>query len=271
MISTFKLPFSFDPKPLQADLDRIAAGDWVAHFNAAYFEGQWSGVALRSTDGQSNRIYPDAHTKVSYADTPMLDRCPNVRAILELFKCPLRSVRFLGLAPGSLIKEHRDFDLRLEDGQARLHIPIRTNAEVDFFLDAHRIELHEGECWYLNLSLPHWVENRGSTDRIHLVIDCEVNEWLLGLLPAAAAREDKPQVTPVAIETACSPEEFQRFRLEVLSDLKLQRQVRVTADWESFARLAVELGKERGYRFEVAQVEQALLANRQAWLAKWID
>ena len=82
MISHFKLPFSFDPKPLQADLDRITTDEWVAHFNKDYFKGQWNGVALRSTDGQSQRIYPDVHTRVSYTDTPLLDRCPNVRAIL---------------------------------------------------------------------------------------------------------------------------------------------------------------------------------------------
>lgn len=270
MISSFKLPFSFDPKPLQADLDRITAGDWVAHFNNAYFEGEWNGVALRSAGGQSSRIYPDVHTNVSYSDTPLLDLCPSIRAILKLFKCPLRSVRFLTLSPGSLIKEHRDFDLRLEDGQARLHIPIRTNSSVDFFLDAHRIELQEGECWYLNLSLPHWVENRGSTDRVHLVIDCEVNEWLRELLPAATVPDYETQALPVVTEPASS-EDFQRFHKEVLSDLELQRQLRVTADWESFARLAVELGKERGYRFGVSQVQQALVTTRRAWLEKWID
>ena len=206
MITHFKLPFSFDPKPLQADLDRITADDWVAHFNKAYFEGQWNGVALRSAGGESSRIYPDVHTNVSYSDTPLLDLCPNVRAILEVFKCPLRSVRFLTLTAGSLIKEHRDFDLRFEDGLARLHIPVRTNADVDFFLDAHRIELNEGECWYLNLSLPHWVENRGATDRVHLVIDCEVNEWLRELLPAALARDDEPRTNPNQVMFRCSQE-----------------------------------------------------------------
>ena len=36
------------------------------------------------------------------------------------------------LAPGSVIKEHRDHDLCFEDGMVRIHIPVVTNAGVDF-------------------------------------------------------------------------------------------------------------------------------------------
>jgi hypothetical protein len=39
--------------------------------------------------------------------------------------------------------------------------------------------MKEGECWYLNFNLPHRVKNSGTADRIHLVIDCVVNDWLL--------------------------------------------------------------------------------------------
>ena len=45
----------------------------------------------------------------------------------------------------------------------------------------------EVECWYHNLNLPHWVAIRGATDRIHLVIDCVVNDKLRELLLAADA------------------------------------------------------------------------------------
>ena len=63
-----------------------------------------------------------------------------------------------------------------------MHIPVVTNADVDFFLAGRQLEMKEGECWYLDLSLPHSVRNRGTTDRVHLVIDCEVNEWLRKLI-----------------------------------------------------------------------------------------
>jgi hypothetical protein len=39
---------------------------------------------------------------------------------------------------------------------------------------------------YLNVNLPHRVAHRGAADRIHLVIDCVVNDWLREQLLAAA-------------------------------------------------------------------------------------
>ena len=48
----------------------------------------------------------------------------------------------------------------------------------------------EGECWYVNVNLKHWVENQSATDRIHLVIDCVVDDWLAGCFSAAAPAGD---------------------------------------------------------------------------------
>lgn len=269
MISSLKLPISFDPECLKADLEQIAPGDWVAHFNRGYFEGQWTGVALRSVTGAASQLYADPTASGSFADTPILKRCPSIHAGLALFRCPLRSVRFLRLAAGSIIREHRDYDLGYEQGQVRLHVPIITNKDVDFFLDAHRIEMKEGECWYLDLSLPHWVENRGSTDRVHLVIDCDVNEWLRELLSASGF---EPEIADRADNGPSSvPGELERFRQEVLKDLNLQRRLRLTSDGESFVRLVVAVGHERGYRFTATDAEEAMRAARQLWFERWID
>jgi hypothetical protein len=268
MISSFKLHFNFDSEALRSDLDRISPDEWVKHFNQDYFEGEWSGVALRSTSGDSSQLYSRASTEFSFADTPVLQRCPYVREILTKFQCPLQSVRFLKLAAGSRIREHRDYELGFEAGQLRLHIPITTNPEVQFFLDAHPLDLKAGECWYLDFSLPHWIENRGATDRVHLVIDCELNEWLRGLLPAdeSIERESKPDG-----HGSSSPEELQRFRRTVLNDLKLQQRLRETDDRESFVRLVVGLGGQLGYCFNTIDVDKALQAEQQAWIERWID
>jgi hypothetical protein len=271
MISNCKLPFAFDPKLLQSDLEQLAPDDWTAHFNVDYYEGDWAGVALRSVGGVASQLYSDPRAEGSLVDTPILDRCPNVRAGLALFKCPLRSVRFLRLAAGSTIREHRDFDLGYEEGLVRLHVPIISNADVVFFLDAHRIEMNEGECWYLDLSLPHWVENRSAVDRIHLVIDCEVNEWLRELLATAESTSTEGRTAlPAHEECPPSPAELERFRQVVFGDLNLQQRLRVTADRESFSRLVVSVGRDGGYRFTLRDVEEALRAARRTWIERWI-
>jgi mannose-6-phosphate isomerase-like protein (cupin superfamily) len=72
-----------------------------------------------------------------------------------------------------------------ESGVARLHVPLRTNRRVDFRLNGTRVRMKPGECWYLRLSDPHSVANRGRTDRIHLVVDVRVDDWLRVLLARA--------------------------------------------------------------------------------------
>jgi len=181
-----KLPLRFDAARLQADLAQLAAGDFVPHFNTAYYQGDWSAVPLRSVGGRADHIYPDPTAKEAFADTPLLARCPYLREVLATLRCPQQATRLLRLRAGSVIQEHRDHELGFEDGEVRLHIPVRTNPDVEFVLNQVRVVLPEGECWYLNVNQPHRVANRGATDRIHLVVDCVVNDWLQDLLLAAA-------------------------------------------------------------------------------------
>jgi hypothetical protein len=178
MIASLKLPFRFDPDRLTADLGLIAAEEWVPHFNKSIYEGDWSGVALRSFGGKAIQLYPDPTATDRFADTELVTRCPYYLEVLATFQCLLTSVRLLRLRAGSSIAEHRDYKLGYEDGEVRLHVPVVTDQDVAFFLAGERVPLAVGECWYLNVNLPHRVENRSRIDRIHLVIDCVVNDWL---------------------------------------------------------------------------------------------
>ena len=95
----------------------------------------------------------------------------------------------MALSPGSRIKEHRDHDLSVEDGAIRLHIPIRTSENVEFYLNGSRVPMRAGECWYLRLSDPHSVYNGSSERRVHLVIDAPVTPTVREFLKESA-RED---------------------------------------------------------------------------------
>lgn len=186
MVDLLKLPFHFDARRLQADVAALTADDWVLHFNKPYYQGEWSGVALRAVNGEAGRLYPDPTAQAAFADTPDLERCPYLAEVLATFQCQLEAVRLLKLRAGSSIREHRDYNLGFDDGEVRFHIPVQTNPGVEFYLDGQRVVMAEGECWYLNFNLPHRVVNQGATDRVHLVIDCVVNDWVRELFAAAA-------------------------------------------------------------------------------------
>ncbi|HXQ16371.1 MAG TPA: aspartyl/asparaginyl beta-hydroxylase domain-containing protein [Caulobacteraceae bacterium] len=182
-----RLPLSFDPDRLVRDLAALSSVDWIAHFVKQNYEGDWSVIPLRGVAGAKHpvmMIYSDP-TATAFEDTPMLAACPYFREVLAAFKCEVQCVRLMRLTPGSVIKEHDDNDLDVEAGMARVHIPITTNAAVEFELNRRRIVMAPGSAWYLRLSDPHRVANKGTSDRVHLVADLVANDWLIELLGRA--------------------------------------------------------------------------------------
>lgn len=186
-----RLPFAFDPAALAADLARFDEADWTEHFVRANYEGAWSVLPLRAAAGETHRvrmIFPNP-TAEHFVDTHYLDRAPALRAVLARLECPLKCARLMRLSAGSVIKEHDDFDPDSANGVARLHVPITTNPQVEFLLNRRPVPMSAGSVWYLRLSDPHAVFNRGASDRVHLVIDARVNDWLAGMIfDGAAAR-----------------------------------------------------------------------------------
>lgn len=264
MQATLRLPFHFKPELLKADLAQIQPDDWVDHFNQSIYEGEWSGVALRSVGGRPMQLYPDPTATDDFADTELLLRCPYYQRVLSTFQCPLTSVRLLRLKAGSSIREHRDYRLGYEDGEVRLHIPVITNGDVAFFLQGERVWMAEGECWYLDVNLPHRVDNRSATDRIHLVIDCVVNEWLANFFRAEA-----PPLAAVEMDTLPA-HDFPAFYQFVLQTPTLQDELYAIAEKDAFVQRVVTLGQEHGYTFTEGVVAAAMQAQRRAWIERWI-
>ncbi|MFT5779693.1 MAG: hypothetical protein ACI837_002652 [Crocinitomicaceae bacterium] len=90
-----------------------------------------------------------------------------------------RLVRFLDLEPGGVINEH--VDTFLTGRVVRLHLPVITHEDVEFYLDHKRCSWQEGELWYGDFSMPHSVTNKSDIKRVHLVLDVAADENLLKL------------------------------------------------------------------------------------------
>ena len=185
-----RLPLAFDPSGLTADLERLPEDAWTRHFVPENYTGDWDILPLRAPSGALHpilRIVSNPGTS-GWEDTEFLQASGYFKKVLASFACPLNAVRLMRLGGGSQILEHSDPDLTPESGTVRLHIPILTSAEVSFLVNRRPAAMAPGECWYLRLSDPHSVINRGTTPRVHLVIDATVNDWLAGMLATAANR-----------------------------------------------------------------------------------
>jgi hypothetical protein len=98
-------------------------------------------------------------------------------------KCQIKNLMFYSMLPGGDIPPHRDMVGNVGLGGLRLHIPIITNSKVNFIVAGRRVIMNTGELWALDTSYKHSVSNFGDQQRIHLVMDVIVNNWILNLLP----------------------------------------------------------------------------------------
>lgn len=246
--SRLLLPFHFDAQELAAEIGALGDAAWLPHFNTQYYEGDWSGLALR-TPGGAICLYPDPNPTQPYADTELLAACPRLRAALTVLRCPITSLRVLRLGPGAHVREHQDYQIGLDFGEVRLHVPLETGPGVEFIVDGRPLVAAPGQCWYVDVTQPHRVGNNGSRPRLHLVIDCVVDPWLRGVLDNAAKR------TP-----------FEQMQALVESDADLQAALWNETDRASFVARTIELAGERGLTLSTDMVERALNAGSSRWL-----
>ena len=190
MKTTHQLSVAFDSSKLVKDLKRIKT-EWTKHFNTGYYTGDWKGIQLRKSDDEFHDLSPGSLSSTKYIDTSLLKELTYIQEVLSWFQCDKTSVRLLKLSAGSEIKEHKDTDLNFFDGDVRVHVPIQTNKEVLFSVDNTMLKMEPGQCWYADFSQPHWVRNNGNTDRIHLVIDLKVNDWLIALFESEGILKPK--------------------------------------------------------------------------------
>ena len=190
MIKFVKLKQRFDVVRLQEEVANLESTFWKPHYNLKHYEGDWVTLPLRSINGDINNHVSiqssSLQENMAYENTFLLEKSLYLKSVISFFQCEKLSVRLMNLDIGATIKEHTDYDMNFENGEARFHIPITTNAGVSFFIEDQKILMNEGECWYLNLSLKHSVNNFGDANRIHLVVDCKVNEWIKNLLEQEA-------------------------------------------------------------------------------------
>lgn len=182
VISFAKVACAIQLSALQREVDYLVQNPWVDHVNKNDYVGTWDVMPLRC-----QREHLNAHPILQgfaiadgddWENLPVLEQCPAIESILNQLQCPIKAARLMRLKAGAEIKPHRDHQLSIEFGEARLHVPIHTSDCVSFIVDNKTIPMRAGELWYFNADQVHEVYNRGSEDRINLVIDCVANDWL---------------------------------------------------------------------------------------------
>ena len=158
----------------------------------------WTAISLRGYGPtpldilKPNVLKSKVKVEAVLQDTSLLeeDGFQVINDILAKIPSTFERVRFMKIKANSSIGKHSDKidkDFGLKDGNiVRIHVPIRTNDQVNFSLWEGRKEtenyLEEGHYYYVDVTAPHAVKNNSDVDRIHLVIDTYVNDEVRELL-----------------------------------------------------------------------------------------
>lgn len=193
VVSFAKIACVVQLEALRAEVELLLSNPWVDHVNKQDYSGSWDVLPLRC-----QRQYLNAHPVLQgfaiadgndWENLPVMAQCPEMQHLFDQLQCPIKAARLMRLKAGAEIKPHRDHELGIEFGEARLHVPIHTSDAVSFWVDKKLIPMRAGELWYFNADQIHEVYNRGCEDRINLVIDCAANDWLREKVRAGAGHE----------------------------------------------------------------------------------
>lgn len=171
-----KLPIRFDPDSLAAEVRALPPTAWSAHPTG--FVGN-EAVRLVSPGGQQTDDFSGP-----MGPTAQLGMCPYIREIMAEIGGVWGRSRLMGLAAGAEVPAHIDTHYYWRT-HLRLHIPVITNPGVLFTCDNETVHMAAGECWAFDSFRMHRVENKGSEQRVHLVLDTVGGGNLPALIMAA--------------------------------------------------------------------------------------
>jgi len=170
-------------------------------------KGQWDAISLRGySDSPSDILKPDvlkSGIELAELRDTHLTQVSNLVSLIEILAhipAKFERVRVMRIRAGTSISKHTDkVDKDIKTGKiVRIHIPIRTNHNVHFYLwkdkKPQHYNLEQGKYYYTDVTKPHAVHNKATFDRLHLVADCYSNDKIEALILQNEKFEEEEQI-----------------------------------------------------------------------------
>jgi hypothetical protein len=139
--------------------------------------------------------------------------------------CVWSRSRVMGLAAGADVPIHIDVHYHWRTHR-RLHIPVITNPGVFFTCNNATVHMKAGECWLFDSFSLHKVQNKGSEQRIHLVLDTVGGGKLWDLVESASSQSDQQPQLWSRTESVRESLAFERInRPKVMSPWEMKQHV----------------------------------------------
>ena len=169
-------------------------------------KGQWDAISLRGYSDDIGNVLKPGVLKSGIEPAELRDthltQVSNLVSLIEILAhipAKFERVRVMRIRAGTSISKHTDkVDKDIRSGKIiRIHIPIRTNHNVHFYLwkdkKPQHYNLEQGKYYYTDVTKPHAVHNKATFDRLHLVADCYSNDKIEALILQNEKFEEEEQ------------------------------------------------------------------------------
>ena len=170
-------------------------------------KGQWDAISLRGYSDDIGNVLKPGVLKSGIEPAELRDthltQVSNLVSLIEILAhipAKFERVRVMRIRAGTSISKHTDkVDKDIKTGKiVRIHIPIRTNHNVHFYLwkdkKPQHYNLEQGKYYYTDVTKPHAVHNKATFDRLHLVADCYSNDKIEALILQNEKFEEEEQI-----------------------------------------------------------------------------
>lgn len=164
-------------RAVQREVSSVEA-EWTNVYSD-YHTGGWQTLSLlNSTSSPTDTLIEDC----TPVETSLLEKMPATRDLLTSLGFKYMWARLAKLEVNAFMHEHRDYQELKHVRRLRLHIPIITNPFSSIVIGRTRIHLALGYIWKLNPIYRHAAGNFGKEARIHIILDCYVDDALDALV-----------------------------------------------------------------------------------------
>lgn len=177
----------FNFQHLQEEIEKMKNLELIDLDKSSNIKESWKMLALRSFDGNSKSLsFPNEDNSRSnkfsseFFWTDLAIHFPLVKKLIlsQWDENIISRVRFSVLERNGSISRHADKPNKSDRmiPRKRYHLVFHSNDKC--FVNSvnckglvNSVNMKVGELWEINNVFPHWVENNGNTERIHLLID----------------------------------------------------------------------------------------------------
>lgn len=167
-MNNFRKVGTFDYQPIFNEVANTPLWNWL---NLRKLAGHSDDIILRYQILHGRRPIRELMSDMRCVDYIVQEMFPKTMALIEqTFDRPIGRVVFAKLPPNTKIQPHIDEGTYSENTD-RHHFVVTTNPDVIFHSGDEQFHMPRGEIYWFNNHVTHSVENMGTTNRIHLIVD----------------------------------------------------------------------------------------------------